>query len=420
MNNDCAVSVIIPVYNSEKYLKECLDSVFEQSLENFEVICVNDASTDGSLEIMESYMKRYLNMRIFSLSENRGQAYARNKGIYESRGEYIYFLDSDDLMFDKFVLKKLLMHAETEQVDGIIFDSQIIYETDELREKWGDMKYLTDEIEKGEHSGSYCFKKMISDTTFAVGVWRQFWKKSYLIEHNLTFQADTAPHEDLLFSFQTILGAKKILYLPESYHIYRIRENSSTTVSFSKKRFLAYCRCYFESMHYIEKMELDMDIEGALLSYFTYIKRYIYDNLVELVALGEDLLSNDTVSVSEKVFLRMILLADYSYIKRIFRPKEYKALVNSKEVIVYGAGKTAKEVMHLLEKFGIYEYKVAVTNKGENLTLEKHELYEIAELVKYRKDSVVIIAVTSKYKYEMEQNLKRLGYENYLYLSEFY
>ena len=91
MNIDCAVSVIIPVYNSENYLKECLDSVFEQSLENFEVICVNDASTDGSLEIMESYMKRYLNMRIFSLSENRGQAYARNKGIYESRGEYIYF-----------------------------------------------------------------------------------------------------------------------------------------------------------------------------------------------------------------------------------------------------------------------------------------------------------------------------------------
>ena len=92
------VSVIIPIYNTEKYLRKCLDSVCNQTLSDIEIICVNDCSTDNSLEILEEYASKDNRIKLIDFKENKGAAVARNAGIDEAKGEYIGFVDSDDFI----------------------------------------------------------------------------------------------------------------------------------------------------------------------------------------------------------------------------------------------------------------------------------------------------------------------------------
>lgn len=94
----CFLSIIIPVYNSEEYLRECLDSCLNQDLayDDYEIICINDGSSDGSLSILKEYEKECSNLNVVSLERNRGVSVARNVGIEQAVGEYIWFVDSDD------------------------------------------------------------------------------------------------------------------------------------------------------------------------------------------------------------------------------------------------------------------------------------------------------------------------------------
>ena len=91
------VSIVIPVYNVEKYLEECIESAIKQSLNDIEIICINDGSTDSSLEILKKYEKKYSNIIVIS-QENKGLSASRNVGIRKAKGKYIYFLDSDDFI----------------------------------------------------------------------------------------------------------------------------------------------------------------------------------------------------------------------------------------------------------------------------------------------------------------------------------
>ena len=121
------VSVVIPVYNAETYLKECLDSVLGQSLREIEVVCVDDDSTDASQEILMEYRQRDDRIVIIQESVHRGQAYARNLGMALARGKYIYFVDSDDVVKED-AMMALYHEAEKYGVDGVLFDADVIYD----------------------------------------------------------------------------------------------------------------------------------------------------------------------------------------------------------------------------------------------------------------------------------------------------
>ena len=121
------VSVIVPVYNVERYLAECLDSVLEQPDVNLEVVCIDDCGTDNSIAILQEYQKRDARIRIVSHSENRGLSAARNTGIAAAKGEYIVLLDSDDLL----KANTLALQVETirrDQADMVYFHSDLLWE----------------------------------------------------------------------------------------------------------------------------------------------------------------------------------------------------------------------------------------------------------------------------------------------------
>lgn len=122
------ISVIIPVYNVENYLGECLDSILNQSFKNLEVICVNDGSTDNSLKILESHAKNDSRVKIIS-QENNGPGYARNVGLKYAKGEYVLFVDSDDFISND-SLNDLYNNAVSNNSDLVLFDNQEFDETE--------------------------------------------------------------------------------------------------------------------------------------------------------------------------------------------------------------------------------------------------------------------------------------------------
>ena len=121
------LSVIIPVYNVEKYLAECLDSVCSQTLKDIEIICIDDGSTDGSAAILDDYARRDPRVRVIRQA-NAGVGAARNRGLDIATGRYVYFIDSDDWLADKNALSVLCETAEREQTDIIFFDAKCVIE----------------------------------------------------------------------------------------------------------------------------------------------------------------------------------------------------------------------------------------------------------------------------------------------------
>ena len=230
------VSIIIPVYNTEEYLTKCLDSIIGQTIwPQIELICVDDASSDNSAGIIKEFCNKYENIRLIELEENKGQANARNVGLSQAEGKYVYFMDSDDVLTDATAIETLLSIAKKYEVDGIVFSADLILEM-ESRNFPGEYRAdIMGDIDERIYSGEDFLFCMMRDNAFPAVVWRQFWKKSFLEMNNIRFENECSPHEDLLFSMIAYLLSNTLYYLPKKLYGYRIREGASTSGLFTKK-----------------------------------------------------------------------------------------------------------------------------------------------------------------------------------------
>lgn len=217
------VSVIIPVYNAEKYLRQCLDSVINQSLREIEIICVDDGSTDGSREILSEYAARDARIRVIA-QKNSGPGRARNCGLTAGTGEYIIFLDADD-WFEQDMLSGLLETAERNMADITIckaerFDDRTGQALDSawmLKEE-----YLPGEAFAPEEIADHVFQ-------FTYGqVWDKLYSAGFLKSSGITFPALRCA-EDTAFVYVTLLSAGRIAVLPEVKVHYRVNRKSSVS-----------------------------------------------------------------------------------------------------------------------------------------------------------------------------------------------
>ncbi len=210
------VSVVIPVYNVLPYLSECLDSVFSQDFASFEVICVNDGSTDGSDTVLEQYRQAHPNLSILN-QRNAGQSVARNAGLARAKGEYVFFLDSDDYLLPG-ALKKMYTFAAGEDLEMACFNADI-----------GDGTfYFRPGFDLPVSSGAV-FAKNFYDrdgTFFGTPVWLYLYRRSFLERHRLTFVPGRI-HEDNEFNFRALYHCTRCALSNFPAVFYRvIRENS--------------------------------------------------------------------------------------------------------------------------------------------------------------------------------------------------
>ena len=208
------VSIIVPVYNVEKYLKRCLDSLVNQTLKDIEIICINDGSTDGSLTILNEYVRNDDRIVVIN-QENSGVSVARNNGIDVAKGEYVGFVDSDDWVSEDY-FEKLYNFAI--QNNAEIAVGSII-----RLHKFNRRKFLT--FDKAIVTSDINLKFELCDMPEKSYVWNKIYKSSKLKEIGLKFEEGIV-FEDCIFTPQALFYFDKMVTVPDSYYFYWRRSNS--------------------------------------------------------------------------------------------------------------------------------------------------------------------------------------------------
>lgn len=227
------ISIIVPVYNVEPWLNKCLDSLLEQTYSEYEILLINDGSTDRSGEICDKYAEENKRIKVFH-NKNRGLSYSRNFGVKNAIGKYVMFVDSDDYINDREIIEKFINILEKENSD-FIYTSYCRFEDgkdDEITE------ILPIDIKKSEienKSGIDILALLIEKNNYHHAAYLKICNKKFLIDNNLFFK-EGIYHEDAEWSPKLFYYSKKISIYSEPYYMRRMRENSIITTTNEKSK----------------------------------------------------------------------------------------------------------------------------------------------------------------------------------------
>ena len=261
------VSVVIPVYNAKRYLEACVQSLEEQSLRSFELICVDDGSTDGSAELLITLAKRYENLRILSL-EHAGVSAARNAGIEDAVGMYLLFVDADDTV-DQQLLKLVVQKADACSADMTIFGFDEFYgksDTYVPREICGNNDLF-------ERSFNLSDMSCLTTELTTPNVWRILYRRSLLTESGIRFHEDLKAAEDLAFIYETLFVAQRITLMEQ--RLYHYRRDGEGSITHGERgdtclRSLAYVRAFGELHRLFDDVHIKRQLVNLVLDTIWY------------------------------------------------------------------------------------------------------------------------------------------------------
>ncbi len=224
------LSIIIPVYNVEKYVSNCLESILNQPFKDLEVICVNDGSSDKSLSVLQEYKNRDERIIIID-KKNEGSGVARNSALAIARGEYIFFVDGDDWIEEN-SLDKMISEADKLQTDILIFGGLSYYE--EKGRKGG---YSANKLPKKYLNKIFSSEDIKKDVfKFPSTAWTKLYRREFLMKNNIKFQEIKVGQDQLPF-FHSMITAEKIALLPQNLYCYRKNRKGAVTAVKKKKNF---------------------------------------------------------------------------------------------------------------------------------------------------------------------------------------
>lgn len=274
------LSIIIPFYNVEQYIAQCLDSVYQQDIpeEEYEVICVDDCSPDNSIAIVEEYAKHHANIVIVRNQYNRKLGGARNAGMEVAKGEYIWYIDSDDFIEEN-CFKKLLSIAENEDLDMLHFN-YVDYPNDATPYR----RPIDTDVMRGT---DMWFNPAFVWAHDLVTAWRKLYKRQFLIDNNIQF-AEHIMFEDNDYAILAFANAQRVKHIVLCAYHYRNNPNSITRVKYTSEH-IGY---WLDLAHRLRVIEETFNKENkdlryrALLINFT---RYTISNVLSMYAnIGGD------------------------------------------------------------------------------------------------------------------------------------
>lgn len=408
------VSVIIPVYNVEKYLRQCLDSVVNQTLKDIEIICIDDASPDNCPRILDEYGQKDTRMRVFHLTKNQKQGHGRNLGLSEAGGKYVYFLDADDCIKPD-AMKTLYEAAERESLDGVFFDSEEVYETERLRKIYEGtaVSQRTGIYPSGVVDGQKLAQTFLENHEWSVLVQRQFWRRQYLQENDIVYP-EGAEHEDQFFTMASSLMAKRVKYLRAQLLIRRFREQSVVTSDPAPKNFHGYLVNAWSLLSFVRKNHISGEPAETMI-------RDLFRSMKRLYPVFRD--EEDTDAWLKDSHLEQIY-SFYHYAietdewqqeldRRLFQP-----LTEYRSIVIYGAGRVGKSVFKRLFNIDMIPERFLVTCREGNPEL----LFgaEVEELSDYRPkpDEIIVVAMASGMHEEVSGLLREKKLTHYLYAKD--
>jgi glycosyltransferase involved in cell wall biosynthesis len=244
------VSIIIPVYNAEKYISRCLDSIINQSYKNIQIIVIDDGSTDNGVLILDKYKEDDNRISVYR-TENRGVSYARNLGIEKAKGEYFVFVDADDFV-QKDMIEKMYYRLLSDGSDICVCN---VWRTNGDKSKIQSNRkdeqiVLFNSIEKEEYMITFLLRQV-----HAYCVWNKMYKRSLIDKNNIRFAANSEMYpEDMLFNLMYFTGVTRISWISEALYNHIKRKNSITT-SYRNDIVNRYIECAILYKNYINQKE---------------------------------------------------------------------------------------------------------------------------------------------------------------------
>ncbi len=262
--DEIKVSVIVPVYNVEKYLEECVDSLIGQTLKEIEILLIDDGSTDSSGEICDRYAQQYDNIRVIHKT-NGGLGDARNVGTSEAIGKYIYFIDSDDYL-ELEALEFLYREAENKQLDIIMFSAESFSDDSDI--SFNPNEYKRTRFLFEVKSGEELFCDLFSVKEYYASIPLRFYNGNFFKKDNYKFP--NIIHEDELPGFFSLIEADKAECIDNRFYKRRFRKGSIMTSENAYKSVVGYAYTWIELMHFYKKTTSVYKKE-----YWEFLQRYL-------------------------------------------------------------------------------------------------------------------------------------------------
>lgn len=268
------ISIIVPIYNVEKYLDRCINSLLSQSYKNLEIILVDDGSPDNCPQMCDEYLLKDSRIKVIH-KKNEGLGYARNSGLSVATGKYISFVDSDDYVSND-MCEKLILSAEKYNAD-IVYGG-IVYENTETNEKTNSRPFDEIQVWRAEQVEDFfwgmigCEPREKKDTIMEVSVWKALFKRSIFCNNDIKFVSEREfISEDVIFNIDFIPKCDCIVAIPDCIYYYCVNPNSLSKV-FRTDRFEKVLSLYREMERRIEnitsytKVKYDLSMGRFLLA----------------------------------------------------------------------------------------------------------------------------------------------------------
>lgn len=242
------VSVIIPVYNAEAYVREALQSVLAQSLGDIEAICIDDGSTDASRAILSEFAGRDARVKVVA-QVNSGLGAARNRGLEEASGEYVHFLDADDALAVPEALERLVREAESENLDALLFDAETRAEEGVApsRSIASAESYVRKRDYSGVRAGREMFADMLAAREYSPSPCLVLLRRAFLENAGIRFASERIYHEDNIFMTHVLLAAARTGHRPWRFYSRRIHAGSIVTSKPTMRHLRGYLACYLDA-----------------------------------------------------------------------------------------------------------------------------------------------------------------------------
>lgn len=269
------VSVIIPAYNAEKYIEECVLSVLKQNYQNLEIIVVNDGSSDSTLSILMNMQKRFPSVLVFS-KDNEGVSAARNFGISKAHGKYVLLLDSDDAYLPDSV-SLLVETAKRNKAQMVSFNFETLFPDGSIGERPVEYSFPDVKTSTGHECVEYIYAEHIGYFS-----WAFMYDRQFLVDLHILYPQGFALLEDALFLNKILRQCSRVAYVSKPCYRYRITEGS-----LSKRTSLATVDSAFKSLSEIQRIAHS---EGSSIRFDAHIVRlylYIYTLLIDCPASKE-------------------------------------------------------------------------------------------------------------------------------------
>jgi len=438
INNVIKTSIIIPVYNTQSYLRECLNSVLNQTQREIEIIAIDDGSTDGSIDILREYENMYDNVIILQ-QENKKLGAARNAGLAIAKGQYIFFLDSDDYL-DLETLELLYNKAISNDLDIVFFDgkafkdnenvnlerlnindTELAYSRNSLniddKKIWTGYEFLNEYYNKG---GVYVNSTLM------------YFKESFLKRYDFKFQEGVF-YEDVEFGIKSYMKAKKIMYLPSRFYYRRYRSDSIVLSNYTLLHLFSYFKACLMVWKHIVNDGNSSEMKWATRAFLSGIMESAINAWNEMGDIDvsqfepraieflngflnvslDIFFENWDLSLSEQIKIILDKLINQQYkISEIYELyKRIDVWYNkfdeeflNKKICIYGTGKIAEKVINYFKKFDLIVTKTFIEDKY----LEFHGI-KIIPITELERHNINIILIGSiDYEDEMCAKINEL------------